>query len=193
MAEASAGPSAAADIAGQSLLWSAAREASGRIERTLADVLGILARAGVRATLVEGSALSAELSSSDELVRRFASRASLSVASDDLARAGRTLVDAGWQATTAQGDMHLLRTAARHGRRLVFALIDQSSGDAAHGLHPAHPLAARLRNERLSRWRLRVAATFGRHESRVDELGRTVTETFELWLIEPERARLQVP
>ena len=193
MAEESALSRTAADSAEQSVLWRAAAEASERIDRVVRGARDTLARAGVESRLVEGSALSAELSSCDELVRRFASRASLSVAREDLARAGRALADAGWHAADPQGDIHILRTAARRGRHLVFALIDEASGGEAQGLHPAHPRAASLRDERLSRWRVRPAMTLGRQESKADELGRTVTETFELGLVESQGSGVQVP
>lgn len=170
----------------ESVLWTAARDAAGRIERVIAGVLDELGRAGIRAALVEGSALSAELSSSDELVRRFASRATLAVAPEELDRAERALIGVGWQRTSAQGDLHLLRTAARHGRHLVFALLDQDSDgqDQSAALHPAHPEAARKRHERLSRWRSSVRMTLARQDSHQDDVGRAVTETFELGLVE---------
>lgn len=172
----------------ESVLWTAATEAAERVERTVADVVDALAREGIRASLVEGSALSAELSSSDELVRRFASRASLSVHPSELDRAERALLGAGWQRAAAQGDLHLLRTAVRHGRHLVFALLDHDARapDAA-ALHPAHPEAARRRNERLSRYRLNVRVTLAANRSHQDDAGRTVTETFELALVESDR------
>jgi hypothetical protein len=169
----------------ESLVWTAATEAAERIERTLSDAVGALDRAGVAASLVEGSALSAELSASDELIRRFASRASLSVAPSLIDRAECALVDAGWQRAAAQGDLHLLRAAARHGRHLVFALLDDDADppDRAR-LHPSHPEAARQRNERLSRWRTSVRVTLARLRTYEDEFGRVVTETFELGLVE---------
>lgn len=169
----------------ESVLWTAATEAAHRIERTLADVRGVLSRAGIDATLVEGSALSAELSSSDELMRRFASRASLAIPSSEVDRAERTLSEAGWRRASAQGDLHLLRTASRHGRHLVFALLDEESGGPAERtLHPAHPDAARRRHERLSRWRTSVRLTLARERIHEDEVGRTVTETFELSIVD---------
>ena len=171
-----------------SVLWTAATEAAERVERAVADVVSALSREGIVASLVEGSALSAELSSSDELVRRFASRASLSVHPSDIDRTERALLGAGWQRAAAQGDLHLLRTAVRHGRHLVFALLDRESGDAAAAaLHPAHPEAARRRHERLSRYRMTVRATLARQRSHQDDAGRTVTETFELFLVESDR------
>lgn len=174
----------------ESLLWTAASEAATRIERAIADVTAELAHAGIDACLVEGSALSAELSSSDELVRRYASRASLAVPAAQLEHAERTLIDAGWQRSTAQGDLHLLRTAARHGRHLVFALLDQDSdGAAGAAMHPAHPEAVRRRHERLSRWRTHVRVTLSRQRTHEDDVGRTVTETFELSVVESETAR----
>ena len=169
----------------ESVLWSAATEAAARIDRVVRETVAALAGSGIEATLVEGSALSAELSASDELIRRFASRASLSVRAQDLAQAERTLAEAGWERTAAQGDMHLLRTASRHGRYLVFALLDQDDdGDRLPPLHPSHPEAARRRNARLSRWRTEVRLTLARQQIHEDELGRTVTETFELGIVE---------
>lgn len=172
----------------ESVLWTAASEAAQRVERAVADIVGILAREGIGASLVEGSALSAELSSSDELVRRFASRASVAVHPADIDAAERALAGAGWRRAAAQGDLHLLRTAVRHGRHLVFALLDQ---DAAHAdsasLHPAHPESARRRHERLSRYRMNVRVTLAAHRSHQDDVGRTVTETFELGLVESDR------
>lgn len=174
----------------ESVLWAAAADAASRIERTLSEVKLALAHAGIDAALVEGSALSAELSSSDELVRRFASRASLSLAAAQIDRAEQVLCSAGWRRDAAQGDLHLLRTAARHGRHLVFALLDdEEDGALRQSLHPAHPDAVRLRNERLSRWRTSVRLTLTRHRSHVDEIGRTVTETFELSIVESASAR----
>lgn len=175
----------------ESLLWAAAAEASERIGRTVLQVVRALSDAGVAAKLVEGSALSAELSSSDELVRRFASRASVSVGTHDLARAEGALVESGWQRASPQGDMPLLRTAVRHGRHLVFALLDHHPDpDSARGLHPAHPEAIRLRNERLSQWRAAVRVTFARTSIHEDDAGRTAIESFELGLVEADtRAR----
>lgn len=169
----------------ESMLWTAATEAASRIERTLAEVLAALARAGIDASLVEGSALSAELSSSDELFRRFASRASLAVPPVQVDRAERALVEAGWRRADPQGDLHLLRTAARHGRHLVFAMLDEDSG-APEGasLHFTHPEAVRQRHERLSRWRTSVVLTLARHHTHEDEVGLTVTETFELSIVD---------
>jgi hypothetical protein len=169
----------------ESVLWTAANEAAARIDRVIRETVAALARSGIEATLVEGSALSAELSASDELIRRFASRASLSVRAQDLAPAERALTDAGWERAAAQGDMHLLRTASRHGRYLVFALLDQDDGgEQSPPLHPAHPEAVRRRNARLSRWRTAVRLTLARQQTHEDELGRTVTETFELGIVE---------
>lgn len=169
----------------ESVLWSAATEAAARIDRVICETAGALAQSGIAATLVEGSALSAELSSSDELMRRFASRASLSVHPHDIEQAERVLTAAGWRRTETQGDMHLLRTASRHGRHLVFALLDQDEeGDRSAPVHPAHPDAVRRRNARLSRWRMAVRLTLARHQSHEDEAGRTVTETFELSIVE---------
>lgn len=198
MAHQSAQSHDAPDAVLESVLWRTAAETAARIERIVSGARRTLAEAGVQATLVEGSALSAELSSPDEMVLRYASRASLSVARDDVERARHALADAGWQPMSVQGDMHILLAAARHGRHLVFALIDESSGDDARGLHPAHPRAVRLREQRLSRWRVSVVATFGRHESRIDELGRAITESIEIGLVESqehqsEPRRTQVP
>ncbi|MBU3728667.1 MAG: hypothetical protein FGM37_05390 [Phycisphaerales bacterium] len=198
MAHQSAQSHDAPDAVLESVLWRTAAETAARIERIVSGARRTLAEAGVQATLVEGSALSAELSSPDELVLRYASRASLSVACDDLARARYALADAGWRPMSAQGDIHLLLAAARHGRHLVFALIDEGSGDEVRGLHPTHPRAVKLREERLSRWRASVVATFGRHESRTDDLGRSITESIELGLVESqdqpsESHRSQVP
>lgn len=168
----------------ESVLWTAATEAASRIERTLDEVLTALARAGIDASLVEGSALSAELSSSEELVRRFASRASLSVPPAQVERAELALAETGWRRSDPQGDLHLLRTAARHGRHLVFALLDDDA-DAPDrtSLHFTHPEAVRRRHERLSRWRTSVVLTLARHHMHEDDVGRTVTETFELGLV----------
>lgn len=176
----------------ESMLWTAATEAASRIERTLAEVLAALARAGIDASLVEGSALSAELSSSDELVRRFASRACLAVTPSQVERAELALAEAGWRRSDPQGDLHLLRTAARHGRHLVFALLDEDS-DAPDrtALHFTHPEAVRRRHERLSRWRTSVVLTLAHHHTHEDDVGRTVTETFELSFVDaatPPRA-----
>lgn len=173
----------------QSVLWTAAAEAATRIERTLADVLGALSSAGISASLVEGSVLSAELSSSDELIRRFASRASLSIPRAQLDRAERALAAHGWRRAEPQGDLHLMRTAARYGRHLVFALLDADTDDAGRAaLHPSHPEAVRRRNARLSRWRTSVSLTLARHHSYEDDVGRTVTDTFELSIVEAETA-----
>jgi DNA-binding transcriptional ArsR family regulator len=169
----------------ESLLWTAATDTAARIERVLAETVGTLARSGIEATLVEGSALSAELSSSHELMRRFASRASLSIRVQDIEHAERTLTDAGWHRSEPQGDMHLLRTASRHGRHLVFALLDRDEdADGPPPLHPTHPDAVRRRNARLSRWRTAVRLTLARQHTHEDEVGRTVTETFELSIVE---------
>lgn len=170
----------------ESVIWTAATEAAGRVGRVVTEVLSVLAQAGVQATLVEGSALSAELSSSDDLVRRFASRASIAVPADRLDHAERALVQAGWQRSAPQGDLHLLRAAVRHGRHLVFALLDEDAdgGTQVAALHPAHPEAARRRHERLSRWRTSVRMTLSRQHSQQDDAGRTDTETFELGLVE---------
>jgi hypothetical protein len=170
----------------ESLLWTAATEAADRIGRVVSQVVRALADVGINATLVEGSALSAELSSADDLVRRFASRASLSVSPSDLARTERTLLDGGWERTSPQGDMPLLRTASQHGRHLVFALLDhEPEGEgSAQGLHPSHPESVRRRNERLSRWRVSVSVTLVQTRSHQDDAGRTVTESFELGLVE---------
>lgn len=170
----------------ESLLWTAATEAAGRIGRVIAEVLGVLGQAGVEATLVEGSALSAELSASDDLVRRFASRASVAVAPDCLERAEQALVKAGWQRAAPQGDLHLLLAAARHGRHLVFALLDEDADGQAPrtALHPAHPEAVRRRHERLSRWRMSVRMTLSRQHSQQDDADITIVETFELGLVE---------
>lgn len=177
----------------ESIMWAAATETAERIGRVVSDALRTLSQAGVDAAIVEGSALSAELHSSDEMVRRFASRASLSVRHGDVTRAERALIDEGWQPTIPQGDVHLLRAAWRHGRHVVFALLDESSDGTSRQLHPAHPDAVRMRHERLSQWRLQVRSTFGMHQSHVDDVGRIVTETFELGLVGSESLRRQVP
>lgn len=169
----------------RSVRWAAAMETAARIDRVISEAVGTLAQSGIGATLVEGSALSSELSSSDELIRRFASRASLSIHSHDLEQAERTLQDAGWQRAEAQGDMHLLQAASRHGRYLVFAMLDRDEeADRGPALHPSHPDAVRRRNARLSRWRTPVRVTLARQQTHRDELGCTVTETFELSLVE---------
>lgn len=169
----------------QSVRWAAAKDTAARIDRVIREAVGALAEAGVAARLVEGSALSAELSSSDELIRRFASRASLAIQPRDQERAERTLMQEGWQRAEPQGDMHLLRTASRHGRHLVFALLDEDEdGDRTKHVHPSHPEAARLRDARLSRWRTPVRLTLARQQTRQDELGCTITETFELSMVD---------
>lgn len=168
-----------------SVIWRAATEAASRIERTLSDVIGALSSAGIDAALVEGSALSAELSASDELIRRFASRASVSIPAPQIERAEQALAVAGWRRDAAQGDLHLLRTAVKHGRHLAFALLDDDAdAPASRMLHPAHPEAVRKRNERLSRWRMSVRVTLARRSTHEDDLGLTVTETFELSIVE---------
>lgn len=173
----------------ESLTWTAATEAAERIERILAEVNGSLLRAGIRVSLVEGSALSAELSDSDEFVRRFASRASLAMPHTDIDRAQCVLAESGWVPGPAQGDLHLLRAAVRHGRHLVFALLDERGrSDGSRRLHPSHPEAVRERNERLSRWRTHIRLTLTRHRMYEDQLGCSVTETFELSIVEPATA-----
>jgi len=167
------------------VLWTAATEAAARIESVISEAVAVLARSGITATLVEGSALSAELSSPDELIRRFASRASISVRAQDLMQAEHALIDAGWHRAAAQGDMHLLRTATRHGRYLVFALLDRDDDTTpSPPVHPTHPEAVRRRNARLSRWRMEVRMTLARQQTHEDDVGRIVTETFELGIVE---------
>lgn len=168
----------------ESVLWAAATEASERVRRAVVMATDALAEHGIKASLVEGSAISAELSASDELVRRFATRASLAIAPGSVTAAERALVSAGWERALPQGDMPMLRTAVRHGRHLVFAMIDPSVPDER--LHPAHPEAVRMRHERLSRWRMAVRSTLARHSSREDGIGRLVTESVEIGLVEQE-------
>lgn len=184
----SAGPHAPAmgPAASESVMWAAAAEASERVRRAVSMATGALAQHGIACTLVEGSAISAELSASDELVRRFATRASLAIAPNDIAAAERALVSCGWEKADPQGDMPMLRTALRHGRHLVFAMIDAPAPDDR--LHPAHPEAVRLRNQRLSRWRVAVRSTLARSSSCEDSVGRLVTESIEVGLVEHDYA-----
>lgn len=169
----------------ESIMWAAATETAERIGRVVSDALRTLSQAGVDAAIVEGSALSAELSDSDEFVRRFASRASLAMPRTRIDEAQRVFAESGWVPGPAQGDLHLLRAAVRHGRHLVFALLDERGrSDGSRRLHPSHPEAVRERNERLSRWRTHIRLTLTRQRMYEDHLGCTVTETFELSIVE---------
>jgi hypothetical protein len=162
-------------------------EADRRVRRRLALLRGRLARQGVVASLAEGSAIAAELTASEESVRRRAIRANLLVAAADLEPAESALRAIRFRVTTHAPTMALIRLANRSRHGAVHVVFDEllPPGGAPHAVPAPHPgsVEAQLeRARRLSRYRLEPQRVLLRTWSRESWWGRR-EESLEIGLV----------
>lgn len=174
-------------------------EADRRVRRRLAMVRGRLSRAGVSTTVVEGSAIAAEVSIAEENLRRRAIRANLQVAHGDLEAARRILGEFGFRdlppsRRRASATIELLKRASRDRRGAVHVIFDEELAPtgslrerpATVGRpHPGSPQAAAERIERLRRYRVEPSASLERRWSR-DALHGRKEEILEVGLVVAE-------
>jgi hypothetical protein len=162
-------------------------EADRRVRRRLALLRGRLARQGVDAGIAEGSAIAAELTMSEEGVRRRAIRVNLLVAAADLDRAETALRALRFRATRRAPTMELIRLANRSRYGAVHVVFDDALPPGGAGLavsapHPGSPEAQLERAERLSRYRLEPQRILLRTWSRQSWWGRR-EESVEIGLV----------
>lgn len=164
--------------------------ADRRVRRRITVLRGRLAAAGIATSLVEGSAIAAELRPPGESLRRRAIRAGIEVSAADLPAAERCLRRLGFEAARAAPTIELMRLAHRSGRSAVHVIFDEedaAAGPAADGasepsVHPGSEQAARLRAARLGRHRIEASRTMLRRWRRETWLG-DLEESLEIGLV----------
>lgn len=169
------------------------------MRRRLATLRGRLSREGVSTTVVEGSAIAAEVSIAEENLRRRAIRANLQVARGDLDAARRILGEIGFRdlppsRRRASATIELLKRASRDRRGAVHVIFDEELAPtgtlrerppAIGRPHPGSPQAAAERIDRLRRYRVEPSAALERRWSR-DALHGRKEEILEVGLVVAE-------
>ncbi|MHC4991026.1 MAG: hypothetical protein ACYTJ0_11230 [Planctomycetota bacterium] len=169
------------------------RAAAATVRRHVRELGSILAADGLRAAIVDGSAVAVELYVEDTNTRCTEVRVAVFVAPGDRRPVERVLARAGFEATAPTADATLLRLAGRRGRRAIHVLFDAAHGSSRRSAAraPSSAEAASARAARLATAWLEPAATF-RRVGRGVAAAHDIMESFEVQLIE-RRARAERP
>ncbi|MCP3905064.1 MAG: hypothetical protein GY715_15680 [Planctomycetes bacterium] len=157
-------------------------QAAACVERHLAELRATLTGDGLRYTVVEGSAVAAEVFLAETNTLHTAVRVAVRVTGDGLDPIDRALRRAGFDRAKPMGDGTLLRLAGRNGRRAIHVLFDGDGHGASGHDHPGSAAAARARLRLLNGAMVDVTTAYRRavHDSSPEH---DVTESFAVQVV----------